>query len=617
MSDPDLNCDPTKGDSAQDRRRVSEKPASPTDSASTVLTYEVEREEGGWASKMTERSAQMLIEKVGDGEPKEDFCAALDSCCNRFYPDIHDDQRPWVEHSKADDSEEWIRERATEKWALDWYWRTLIMDLRSLVGQADGNSDEIFIRLSQVRQWLMLATYKEIEDETELLRPPMFGRSGRLIGRDQYWLYLSHAGEIGNEWRKIKESSSLSNPYLMGRHTVEYKVNAADIRQINDDKLAVSIDGSLHLHPHLEASDVMPNEKHAPHDLLKIPTFRNRTKPSSAGNDAEEETEESGDVKEQPLLMASDEVCRVTEVLSGVWNDPTHTSVHINAPPGSGKEVLTQTLFWFKQHPGKLAISAWIPDATEVNRRMLFGSESSEGLVNKSLEGCLVLDEIDKVDEKTRASLLRLMENGEYVGSDGGVTDIPSQKRPLFVLLSSKPLDDVVKMEPRDLWTRVELTIQMSHPLDVVDERERRRVWREYFHMFWISHLEDFVEEKLLQKNLPSSHPVSKYTKEVLKLLCSGRLCYRTAEIFAEQASRRRRDMSVRDIRTVAKRCVFNTVRIFLYVPRSVWSKDYETYRDAIEGSLVGGGQFEEEFDHVLKTIVERSLEGRAAYVGG
>lgn len=632
-----------------------------------MLEYEVRYGENGWTSQLKEESVDNLITRVGVKPPREQFVNALECCCNRFYPDAG--YRPWKVHENphGKTAEEWLKDEAVEEWSVDWYWRVLITDLVPdfVDKQGDNNFeyDTITIKLSQIRRWVMLSAYHKDGDDKDmrLIRPPIFGRSARLTGKDQYWLYLDNEDDISTAWDSLSnESTDMERAYVMGRHTVVYEVSSDNINVVEeetnnksertgeDKRIDVGIEGDLLLHTHVQESDFeldLPSThfEYWPHDLVKVPTYWNPGEHVDNLNaDTSDDSTESDIVlpshhestggesevaakEDLNILLASDEVCRVLEILSTVWNDPTHNSVHINAPPGSGKEILMEGIYWFKRHAGAKKTAVWTPGEGDLNRQVLFGTQSSNynGLIDQAKNGCLVLDEIDKVDESTRSGLLRVIENGDYMVPGKGITTISSDEMPLFILLSSKPLDNVMDMGPKDLWTRIELTVDMSHPVDIVDEREKLRVLRQYFLLFWIVHVKEFIRKKDLLSNMGSVTPVSSFVHRVVALLISESFSREIADAFARAASNRRKNMSVRDIRTVAQRCVFNTIRSLLYMPHSGVDT---TPRDAhgplrIVDKLIYSGAGSEamdsrEVEQLLEMIVDGSLGGRATYPG-
>lgn len=600
------------------------------------LKYNVTYDDEGWRSTVASECLENLMGLVA--QPASDsFVEALDCCCNEFYREIPPNQRPWIQHrDKKEECESLLKGNARKKWPLDWYWKVLVTCIPKWWEQ---DSQEIEIEIAQIRRWVLLTAYTRAKgddgasEQRQLVRAPIFGRSDRIASWDQYWLYLLNAKAIEDEWESVKSRDQLLKAYLMGRHNAIYRFSKDKITPVGDGGFQVEVGGRLVLRTDLAKSTFVQDwvDVAHPQDLVEIPVWN-----TNGGSTADGESSR----KSLKLLLASEPVCRTFEMLSDVWNDTTIRTLHINAPPGSGKEVLAESIYWFQDRPGAFGQAVWSSGGGDEASRVLFGSGAidSTGLVEKTSGGCLVLDEIDKADEGTRSSLLRLLENGQYtIPGSGKVVKIEKGKDPLYILVSSKPLEEVLQQPPADLWTRVQLHVVMEHPLDVVEEAERRRVLGEYFLLFWNLHVQSFFSSSEFgaeiarvsgsqKEAVVGIKPVTEYYRAVLRLFHGPEFPILVSQTFAKLCSRRFQRMSVRHVRTIAQRCVFRFIQELVYNSHFDMAGDM-VVQDRIRQAhqKIDKFLFAKEFEELVSDsdvreevtrVVEASLGGRMNFPG-
>jgi hypothetical protein len=104
----------------------------------------------------------------------------------------------------------------------------------------------------------------------------------------------------------------------------------------------------------------------------------------------------------------------------------------------------------------------------------LFGSEREDGsiqpgLISKAAKSALFLDEVHQpegAESPARVSLLRPLESDEYFPVNSNrrqeVDDV------LFVMATSKSLEDLGECKPPDFWTRMTHAVEIQHPLDFI-----------------------------------------------------------------------------------------------------------------------------------------------------
>lgn len=363
-----------------------------------------------------------------------------------------------------------------------------------------------------------------------------------------------------------------------------------------------------------------------PYDLVTIPVCQR------VAIEKQELADGKSRFKEEQILLASDAVCRAYESLTEVWNDRTAKSVLIIAPPGSGKELLAESIHHFQQFKGGAYVRyALSPSMHELNEAALFGRDlrtlfepsaasiepeyidalkkrnselartyletaawfekgearpdenedlpqaMTDGLIFRARKGVLFLDEIDKVPEQTRSGLLRLLENDEFAVAGTSIVLKLERRRPTYVFAGSLPRRKMCALHPPDFWTRISHVVEMEHPLDFNDQAERMIVAQEYFCFFWMKHLVDFFKRTGL---LPFEYPdaVGEYFQEYYSDLCSMLNDYHfvnsVASMFANEieGGPKASEMSIRNIRSIVGRVLYGLVDYLLYTkePNSV-----------------------------------------------
>lgn len=554
--------------------------------------------------------------------PQPEFQAALECFQRRYYPNsVH---LPWVVHGEwldGDDKENEIKTATQNTWPMAWYWKAVLPTIQYW---DDSCKDRWRVEIRQIRQWVMVLVFEELDNgQSRLLRPPLFGPSQRILQDDQYWLLLAFQEEIKNAWIEAESKTEYERIHVLGRHDVIYRLHGF-FGGDTSNEITVKLQSSLILNPHvatiergslstIEKMLIPPGKKKpqtedalklvegisSPYPLLTVPTWLNNP----------------NDKKPVSLLLSSDRVCEAVAALSEVWNDPTAKSILIHAPPGSGKEILAKSIFDFRAFTGPYVPFALSPDPNlaESNQRMLYfrdmtdaeaagevvgmirqelDEESrmeqsiSDGLVFKARKGVLFLDEIDKEEEgKTRAGLLRLLENDEFAVFDTTLTvKIPKSQLPTYVFAASiKTLREVLRLHPPDFWTRISHFIEMQHPLMGASEEEQKQIFADYFHMFWNQHIPKFFTKSGL---LP--HPdvkvettdggkisvpfIHNYMAMLFWVLMNLDVTLLFSNRFAELILQHKNadEISVRNIRSVVGRVVFSLVDLLLY------DKDFE-----------------------------------------
>ncbi len=610
---------------------------------------------------------------------EEDFVDALDYFCQKFYPHVPQDKRPWELHwmwkkeipsleqekeecekivkikgetkelairisklntdikSKREEVEEEVKD-ALKKWPLAWYWKALFTAFPKFLKDGKFKESEVTIRISQIRDWVLVVVYEESGKNKKLLRPPLFGRSERVINWDQYLTLWQFRDKISEAWREIEEAKHKGTrldeekAYVIGRHNLIYKFKPSkDFTWKNPRSIRARVTVDIQLNPHigkyedraikvpLRVLKKLP-KKYYPYDIVSIPTFKS---------------------KPEVVLLSSDSVCEAYEKLTEIWNDKTTKSVLIIAPPGSGKELFARSIYHF-QDKEVLVSYALSPSSDDMNYQMLYsrrfeqfgrfetrellndeslkdayyetareifdiyvetrdwaGSEGKsrqgeepkdkrgkiknpkksiyDGLVFQARNGVIFLDEIDKVREQTRASLLRLLENNEFAVYGTPMILKMKEWRPLYVFAGSLSRAEMFRLKPLDFWTRISHVVEMAHPLEVGNETEMKRILRDYFWFFWQQRpLRFFFKGGLIpfgfDKTKKSEHEfIENYYLKLFELLTEPSVVRELSCIFADEICRggKLTRFSIRNIRSVAGLVRYRLVDYFLYDKRS------------------------------------------------
>jgi len=202
----------------------------------------------------------------------------------------------------------------------------------------------------------------------------------------------------------------------------------------------------------------------------------------------------------------------------------------------------------------------------------------SDGLIFKSRQGVLVLDEIDKVPDQTRASLLRLLENDEFALCDTSIILNLDKWRPLYVFAGSTPKAQMYQLGPKDFWTRISHIVEMSHPLDVDDKNDRKRICKSYFSFFWVAHIDEFFSNaKMLPFKTTGTVKdfFQNYYEELFYMLINYEVIDSIADMFADELESGvdLKEISIRNIRSIVNRATYGLADYLLYDGRGVPSK--------------------------------------------
>lgn len=583
-----------------------------------TLTYVSTQDSGDLVVSLDEGSYDK-VSKLLEQEPCARFLSALERAQQRFYPGSSA-TFPWDAHKNALEdahNSNAISKLVRQRWPVAWYWKALISTLGKWDERCKGDWR---VAIRQVRQWVVVTVYEQRDGQVQLLRSPLFGPSERILQTDLYWILLQNQERIAKAWdRAFDSGGEYECLHVIGRHDVVYKIH--DVQPVAKSKnsahgLKVMLEPSLVLHPHRTSEEnfpelikslvSMPGEKKPilnaiedPYPLLQVPAFQNV----------------SHNRRHVSLLLSSDRVCEALASLSEIWNDQTTKSVLIHAPPGSGKEILARSIFDLRRNTGKYESFALSPDPAlaDANQRMLYfrdmrdeeasaevvamsrddfdaasqmANSVSDGLVFKARKGVLFLDEIDKEEEgRTRASLLRLLENDEFaVYGTTLVVKIPRNQIPTYVFAASQgTLDDVLKLKPADFWTRISHVVEMKHPLAGASREDQIQICADYFHMFWNQHVPEFFERAgmlpypLFEKKTESGDITANaflhdYMVSLLWVLLDPHVERTIAGMFASVVLQgaEATTISVRNIRSVVQRVVFSFIDLLVY------DKDFE-----------------------------------------
>lgn len=524
---------------------------------------------------------------------------------------------PWVGHQaahsaylqkKLPDYKKLLKNKLQDDWLLSWHWRAL---LPSIFEWEESKKNQTFIlKISQVRSWELSVYYCKIDNkkankiEKRLIRPPIFGISHRMFRWD-FYRNLFDKKIIKEIEKDIGESDPFKLANILGRIDTFY-----NIKKISTDYDEGGAGGRRDIRYNIELSSIVeiypeivraPNDKHGknsfekkyftitkPCDLIEIPTFDPQKKSID-------------------LLLCSDNYCRTLSQLTETINDPHTKSVLLIAPPGSGKETLAQAAFMCRDikktedlnrgdfHATSLAglgpneASKILFDLTDDEEKIYKQSKGQQirkeldieyfkknkaGLIFKSLNGALFIDEIDKTKKETKAMLLRFLESDEVtVPGSSKVIKIPKNNLPLLIFSGSMNKKDILEQPPVDLWTRISHVLEMSHPLDVSDTKTKQRIVKSYIWLFWYLYAEDYLYKKKLiyqedivkdEKNLYL--PLQKVFQQLHSFLVSKLVVDFVSDELSEIIIGKKNELvSIRFIRTIVSKAIFFFVEYLLY----------------------------------------------------
>ncbi len=500
------------------------------------------------------------------------------------------------------------------KWPLAWYWKSAFSMLRNF---QISEPTQYEIKICQVRQWVMFFGYskerKKGKDQIKLMCPPLFGRSERLHAWDQYWLYLPFFDEIERLYTYEKKiaQTEIDLAYVLGRHDVTYRINNFEL--VDANCYQIELEAMLCLEPYKDKVPLitMLNKKecnkkpanrihykaktwtkdsptvklHLPYNLVRVPCYDNKTDCQYADNEGR-----------VPLLLTSDRYCQALAQMSEVWNDPTSKAALVIAPPGSGKEALSSSVYHFRDYTKKgrlitLSLSSEgqeeslfcifndPPGFRKLKRRIKDGRDNSVGFVLQAEGGMLFLDEIDKAPKEARNSLLRLLENDSFVVPGTSAVIPVKQNRPFYIFAGSKPQQEMFVLEPVDFWTRISHVIEMKHPLGVEDEVMRKHIIEEYFQLFWNRHVPKFFGHNGGTERVPfgiseKAQVIDSYYSDIFTLFLTKTFTDFLSSSFSNEIMLRNLNQlpSVRNIVTIAARICYELFEMLAHPKRDIYS---------------------------------------------
>ena len=210
-------------------------------------------------------------------------------------------------------------------------------------------------------------------------------------------------------------------------------------------------------------------------------------------------------VKTDEIVFKSPNVTKILKYLSYVWQDKFAKSVLISAPPGSGKELFSNSIPYGTgrvKPDEKVNTLSLGSGEKEYLEKLLYGEgENPEGLIKNSKYGVLFLDEVHhpETEDGIRASLLRPLESDDFIPVK---SDKPEKVEDvLFVLATSKPLKGRNKGEkgladipPPDFWTRMTHVVTIKHPFEGIWGNDINDIIESYFKFFWWERVEKYFE---------------------------------------------------------------------------------------------------------------------------
>ena len=235
-----------------------------------------------------------------------------------------------------------------------------------------------------------------------------------------------------------------------------------------------------------------------------------------------------------PVLVSSDTVAEAFEKMADLWHRPGFENFLIVAPPGAGKDVLVNALAAGLQL--KVVPLVLGREPVEAIEAKLFGSTSHTALLKPyqkdkkdrgpAQKALIFLDEVDKTTDEARGLLLRLLESKDYLdGKDGKVHKLRGDLK--FGFAGSKSRDEMMRLGPRDFWTRIQTIVDMGPPLPA-DSLNLKRVLESYFTRFWDLECDKASGdpsasefEKNLVKEMRSWATATELAGDFAKVICS------------------------------------------------------------------------------------------------
>lgn len=600
------------------------------------MKFKLQYDAGKWLCSCDELFDLLKNEASPDGPIVE----ALEAFQRRYYPDERADSPdyPWIAHGTPPGVT--VLRTSIVTHDLTWHWRLLLPCLRDY---DSGSSDSIVLCVSQIRQWQLVSCFrmewpkvaaKELPAELRsarkaLLRSPVFGKSHR-IARSEVYASFYEKGvreQIKQAVEDAKNEFRLA--HILGRYDAYFKVENVKLasgqyefetQQVVDldPELAPAELGKDLDKPASKTVWASTDDVCRPYGMACLPQF--------ADLDAEQK-------KPKELLFSSDNYCRAFEQVSDVLNDPSAKAILIIAPPGSGKEDLSEIFHVCRRQQGQLvriilagldekaaAFQLFNVSSADIDHRLKrvkdrlepicpFPCQRKDGAVFKALGGTLVIDELDKADDKIRSMLLRFLESDEVtVPGTSIVLKIPASMRPLYVFAGSKTRKEFFQLAPIDFWSRITHIVEMQHPLELGEAEERFRTAEDYLRLFWFKQVESyFKSERLIE---PPDDPTQRDLFEPLranftgwwKFFCSCTVGEFVAwEIAGALCAPGQPVPSIRTLRGTVARCFNSLFHALLYHKRT--GAPLEKWAEAHRKIIAGGKPTGEPIDRLKELM--------------
>lgn len=559
--------------------------------------------------------------------PVPEIVQAIEEFRRRYYPDEPIDvlDYPWVRHKDTETAD--LRGDVV-KYELTWHWRLLLPCLRDFEA-ASKSDDSIVLCVSQIRQWQLVSCFrmkwpivaeKDLParlraDRKELLRPPVFGKSHRIT---RWEVYASFYETGIKEQIKRAVEQAKEDPFrlahILGRYDAYFKVESVKPeagRYVMETKHVIDLDPEQ---APAELNGEQTDDVCRPYGLACLPLFADGFRPKRfvAGaikqclvGSAKKQSSKEEKQKPKELLFSSDNYCRAFEQVSDVLNDHSAGKILIIAPPGSGKEDLSEIFHVCRRQNGQLvrtilagldekaaAFQLFNLSLKDIDRRLKHNKNTLEpvcpfpccledGAVFKALEGTLVIDELDKAEGKVRSMLLRFLESDEItVAGTSVVLKIPASMRPLYVFAGSKTRKEFLQLEPIDFWSRITHIVEMQHPLELGEAADRLRTAQDYLRLFWFKEVKSFFEgEELLKPSGDLFEPLRTRFSDWWKFFCSRDLGeFVTREVSDTLCAPGQPVPSIRTLRGTVSRCFNSLFHALLYhkrngAPLEIWAE--------------------------------------------
>jgi|GEM_PF-4320487 len=548
----------------------------------------------------------------------ENVVTAITTFHERYYPDeaVNQNSYPWTKHNATDMD---ALKKAIDRYELTWHWRLLLQCLKEPEPK-DPDKNKIVLCVSQIRQWQLVSCFEmewpDIPDSEwdtlvpairsarkSLHRPPVFGKSHRITRAEVYASFYDPRLEPRIEEAVAKATG---NPFrmshILGRYDTYIRINRAKWDKANS-QYEIDIEQIVDLDPEHGIAQIgraRTTDVCRPYGLASLPEFKSR------------------DDKDRPqpkqLLFSSDNYCRALEQVSDVLNDPSAKQILIIAPPGSGKEDISEVFHSCRKKNGylmKVSLAGLSEEAAAIQlfalnrkdfddrfekRKGVFVPKASfeashvDGAVFGALEGTLVIDELDKADDKVRAMLLRFLESDEVsVPGTSIVVKIPKEIRPLYVFAGSKTRKEFLQLGPIDFWSRITHIVEMQHPLEIGEVSDRLRIAEDYVRLFWFKQVEAFFKDQQLLKRSPDKIVAERFEPLRQKFIlywkffvCRSVGDFVAAELADTMCGPNKPIPSVRTIRGAVSRCFNSIFQALLYnknadSPLEIWAAGFQS----------------------------------------